>query len=340
LEKQDVSVPAALEAQTVTISHDDAASIVDASFLVKSLLERRELRSARLVFETMQSAVTRHRHLFPLQLSYADALIRFDTGASAPRVLKALEPGVDATRLARQREELAFAVAILWRAALLKLFLGHSSDARRHLDQATSIARDLGDPTMNGVVATAQGWYEVRREEWRAARRAFLSGLLLIEYDGRPRRLWSDLALGVAMLELTAPSRYTMKTFDVQVLLDACANAVGKLRPYPMYVDGGGSLDAMVVADAAFTNGHRYRLHTRNIPASIRHELERAQEKACRRCERRNSLVIDHVWFFSWGGTTGTPRKLNVRWLCRKCNGVRSNRFDLDRDAYDQLVLL
>lgn len=340
LEKQDTTVPAVLEPRIRDLSNHNPEAIADASFMVKTLLERREFRSAKLVLGTMRRSFPKSKNIYPLQFSYAEALIRYDMAAAPAEVLATLAPGVAAARRAREREDLAFAVAILWRAALLELFLGRSREANRHLDEAEGIARDLGDPTMNGVVATARGWYEARRENWRAARAAFLSGLLLIDYEGRPRRLWADLALGLAMLELTAPPRLRMKTFDVQVLLDACASAVGKLRPYPMYVDGGGSLDAMVVADNAFADGHRYRLHTRHIPASVRAELEHKRGEGCRRCGRSNSLVIDHVWFFSWGGTTGSPRKLNVRWLCRKCNGIRSNNFSLDGAAYEHLVRL
>src|SRR3954454_20671528 len=274
LETQDTTVPATLEKRIEGMSHDDAEAITSAAFMVKALLERRELHSAAAVLGSIQKALKAHRSLYPLQLSYAEALLEFDHDAPAGRVLHALAPGLAATCSAKSQEELAFAAAILWRAALSELFLGYLRDARRHLEQADGIATDLADPTMRGVVATAQGWYEMRRGRWLAARRAFLSGLLLISYDGHPRRLWSDLALGLAIIELTAPRRLRMDVFDLQVLLDACANAVGKLRPYPMYVDGGGALDAMALADRAFTKGYHYQLHKRQIPASIRKALD------------------------------------------------------------------
>jgi hypothetical protein len=340
LEKQDASVSAILDARLWPLDRDDRDGITDASFLVKTLLERREQDAAAFVLGAIRAAVGRRHPLHALQLNYAEGLMAFELSAPAEGALRALAPEIVGVHRPRERDEFAFAIAILWRAALLQLHLGRHHEAWRNLSQADGLARELGDPTMLGVVATARGWYSVKLKDWCAARAAFLGGLLLVDYNGRPRRLWADLALGLAYLELNAPESRRMKTFDVQCMLDKCADEIGKLRPYPMYVNGRGCLDPMRLASQAYVRGHSHRRRTRHIPVAIRSELEKRQAFGCRWCGKHGELAIDHVWFFSWGGTAGSPRRLNVRWLCRTCNRARSDRFMLDSDAYRHLLAI
>lgn len=333
-------------AQTLAVLHarmganlaENHRSVTDAAFLVKTLLERRQVTAGRAVFRKLRGQV--RMSSFPLQMSYATGLIAFENGVPAAAKLDAFRPGVERALGASCAEDLAFAIAILWRVSLLELSLGRSVESRRHLSQAEGLANELGDPTMKGVVATARGWYHIAYKDWQLARRAFLGGLLLLEYEGRPQRLWADLALGLAMVEIQAPMRYRMKVIDVLHLLESCADSVGKLRPYPMYSHGGGCLDPMMVASKLLIQDHKYQMGSRHIPASIREDLEKQRDAGCRRCGRKTLLVIDHLWFFSWGGIAGSPKRLNVRWLCRGCNATRSDRFNLDKDAFQHLARL
>jgi len=320
----------------------DRISTAHAAFAVKSYLDMGRPETARLILNRLgeATAASRDRHL--LQLAYATAVFGFETSRSPAVVREVLSSVAGRCKAARLplAAEMAVAIAVLWRLGLIELHFRNRSDSRTYLNRATLMARELGDPNMLGVAYAALGWCYAVQKEWSSARANFLRGLYQVAYEGAPRRLWSDLALGIAWLEIHAPSPNRLGIINVQKLLDTCHRALGGATAYPAYMRGRGHIDPRQLSDTLWRRGIVHRPHSRHIPRWARESLEVSQAKGCSYCGARAELAIDHVFFYSWGGTAGSKELLNLRWLCSRCNSARSDSFGEDDDAFNRLAAL
>jgi len=297
--------------------------------------------TAQIILRQLQEATKRDRARHLLQVAYSSAVYEFETGGS-PAVVRGILSG--ALRQCKTNlplaGEMAVAVAILWRLGLMELYFRNRDESRGCLNRAVRMALDLGDANMLGVAHNAMGWYHAMQKDWRSARADFLRGLFQVAYEGAPKRLWSDLVLGLAWLEIHAPPRDRLGIVNIQKLLAACHAGLGGLSAYPTYAAGGGHLDPRRLSDLLWRRGVQHRRHSRHVPRWAREMLEASRAKGCSYCGSRRDLAMDHIFFYSWGGTTGSREALNLRWLCARCNSSRSDSFGEDDDAFARLMVI
>lgn len=242
-------------------------------------------------------------------------------------------------RRSPNEDECGVQIAILWRLACIRQSQGSASTARRLLDQAHSLARDLGDPSMIGTVMAARGWVHLKQEQWSRARACFLQGLYQVDYSRRdgPKLLHADLILGLSLTDVQQSYFASRGPLEVgQALLKVKKVLSGTRLSQPLYTDLPRRIGPNEVVEMAVAKSTPLRFQgKRRIPKDVRTLMNALPDKTCAHCGTSMNLVRDHVIHYSWGGMSTA---VNLRWLCDKCNRFRGDYFVKDDDAYVRLV--
>ena len=303
----------------------------------------RNLRDVAHQLRDLADVLPRTTPLASTAYSYAAALHAHATGADGSTIYQALQL-TDSYKLpSTEPLENAYAIAVLWRRALIAQSLQDTKSARVDLETARHLVDIINDATVTGVMNTAIGWYHILREDWSTARQSFLEGLFLTDYTTsmRPGRLHAELILGLAYIELNAPKKHRMGIFNLGAALLACQSTLGSVGYpyYPLYANHPAAIRPDMLLDRYLSSGNVIRKTARRIPSNLRRELEQHSPMQCANpaCRSSIDLHIDHVMFYSWGGDTVLP---NLRWLCGRCNTIRKNFFLRDEDALLRLSQL